>query len=197
MSSSNNRKRSHDNSDDDYNNYKHARNKSYDRGDTYSNHSRYSSHGGEMGNDAHSKDTSRHSGYTHNRKDDYKSNNRTDDIGRDNNVKDGYKDRNIPEENRRSKHEKVTQAKKPVHGADSSINEDDDQSDEMSGNPPEGDEDFMKLFGFSDFDTTKGKTVYDNSHSAAVGKAAKNKGRQYRQYMNRRGGFNKPLAKMG
>jgi U4/U6.U5 tri-snRNP-associated protein 3 len=56
----------------------------------------------------------------------------------------------------------------------------DDDNDEMS---------MMKLMGFSDFNTTKGKHVPGNDTYAAniVQK------RKYRQYMNRRGGFNRPL----
>jgi len=51
------------------------------------------------------------------------------------------------------------------------------------------DTDMMKLMGFSDFNTTKGKHVAGNDTSASniVQK------RKYRQYMNRRGGFNRPL----
>jgi len=47
----------------------------------------------------------------------------------------------------------------------------------------------MKLMGFSGFDTTKNKHVpgTDASGSNVVQK------RKYRQYMNRRGGFNRPL----
>lgn len=61
-----------------------------------------------------------------------------------------------------------------------------------------GEEEQMKrLIGFSGgFASTKGKEVEDNSKSAAKGAAAKNKARKYRQYMNRKGGFNRPLDKM-
>ena len=53
------------------------------------------------------------------------------------------------------------------------------------------------LLGFSgDFGSTKGKAVEDNQKSAAKGAANKNKARKYRQYMNRKGGFNRPLDKM-
>ena len=53
------------------------------------------------------------------------------------------------------------------------------------------------LLGFSGgFGSTKGKAVTDNQNSAARGAASKNKGRKYRQYMNRKGGFNRPLDKM-
>lgn len=59
------------------------------------------------------------------------------------------------------------------------------------------DEEQMKrLLGFDGFGSTKGKTVQDNHSSAARGVAAKNKARKYRQYMNRKNGFNRPLEKM-
>ena len=49
----------------------------------------------------------------------------------------------------------------------------------------------MKIMGFVGFDTTKGKHVEDGSANAhAVNIQQK---RKYRQYMNRKGGFNKPL----
>ena len=54
----------------------------------------------------------------------------------------------------------------------------------------------MEMMGFGGFGTTKGKAVEDNHSSAARGAASKNKGRKYRQYMNRKGGFNRPLDKM-
>lgn len=56
------------------------------------------------------------------------------------------------------------------------INEDDDEETKM-----------MKLMGFGGFDTTKNKHVPGTDASAAnVRKPLK-----YRQYMNRRGGFNR------
>lgn len=57
-------------------------------------------------------------------------------------------------------------------------------------------EQMQKLFGFGGFDSTKGKPVADNQNSASTGLASKNKARKYRQYMNRKGGFNRPLDKM-
>ena len=48
----------------------------------------------------------------------------------------------------------------------------------------------MKLMGFGGFDSTKGKKVPGNDHNH--GSNIQNK-RKYRQYMNRRGGFNRPL----
>jgi U4/U6.U5 tri-snRNP-associated protein 3 len=53
-----------------------------------------------------------------------------------------------------------------------------------------------KLMGIQGFGSTKGSKVEDNQNSAARGVAAKNKARQYRQYMNRKNGFNRPLEKM-
>lgn len=70
-------------------------------------------------------------------------------------------------------------------GGDDDSEEDDDEQKEM-----------LQLMGFGGFGTTKGKAVADNQSSAARGAAAKNKGRKYRQYMNRKGGFNRPLDKM-
>lgn len=57
-------------------------------------------------------------------------------------------------------------------------------------------EQMKKLMGIQGFGTTKGKQVDDNKTSAARGVAAKNKARKYRQYMNRKNGFNRPLEKM-
>ena len=47
----------------------------------------------------------------------------------------------------------------------------------------------MKIMGFAGFDTTKNKKVSDNVHGN-VHVLVK---RKYRQYMNRKGGFNRPL----
>jgi U4/U6.U5 tri-snRNP-associated protein 3 len=59
------------------------------------------------------------------------------------------------------------------------------------------DEQMTKLLGFSGaFGSTKGQAVEDNQSTAARGVAAKNKARKYRQYMNRKNGFNRPLEKM-
>ncbi|GAB5035257.1 duf1777-domain-containing protein [Nannochloropsis oceanica] len=51
------------------------------------------------------------------------------------------------------------------------------------------------LLGFSHFDTTHEKPVEDNQKGAAKGAVAKSGRRTYRQYMNRRGGFNRALDK--
>ncbi|CEF63804.1 U4/U6.U5 small nuclear ribonucleoprotein 27 kDa protein [Strongyloides ratti] len=50
-------------------------------------------------------------------------------------------------------------------------------------------EEMMKVMGFGNFSTTKNKKVEGND----VGCVNIKKSRKYRQYMNRKGGFNKPL----
>lgn len=56
----------------------------------------------------------------------------------------------------------------------------------------EEEKEMAKLLGFSSFDTTKGKKVPGNQ----VGAVRVVKKRRYRQYMNRKGGFNRPLDKV-
>ena len=76
---------------------------------------------------------------------------------------------------------------------------DDEDGDGVIGLGIEGltpEEEMQRMMGFGGFDSTKGKVVVDNHEGAARGLGAKNKGRKYRQYMNRRGGFNKLLAKV-
>ena len=65
--------------------------------------------------------------------------------------------------------------------------EEDEQADE---------EEMNRLLGFGGFGSTKGKQVIDNAEGPSAGAAAKHKERKYRQYMNRKGGFNRPLSKM-
>lgn len=60
---------------------------------------------------------------------------------------------------------------------------------ELEGKSPEEIE-MLKVMGFANFDTTKGKHVDGSCNAYAVNIQQK---RKYRQYMNRRGGFNKPL----
>ena len=58
-------------------------------------------------------------------------------------------------------------------------------------------EQMKALLGFGGgFGSTKGEKVEDNHVSSARGAAAKHKARKYRQYMNRKNGFNRPLEKM-
>lgn len=53
----------------------------------------------------------------------------------------------------------------------------------------DADKEMMQFMGFTGFDTTKNKHVEGN----AMGESKINRARRYRQYMNRRGGFNRPL----
>lgn len=53
----------------------------------------------------------------------------------------------------------------------------------------EDEQEMMKLMGFCNFDTTKNKRV-DGNEQGQVHVILK---RKYRQYMNRKGGFNRPL----
>lgn len=46
------------------------------------------------------------------------------------------------------------------------------------------------MMGFGGFGTTKGKKIVGNN----VGAIRKEKKTEYRQYMNRNGGFNRPLS---
>ena len=50
-----------------------------------------------------------------------------------------------------------------------------------------------RIMGFSKFDSTKGKMVPGNN---LIGSVHVVKKRRYRQYMNRKGGFNRPLDKV-
>lgn len=55
-------------------------------------------------------------------------------------------------------------------------------------------EDLMKeMLGFGDFSTTKGGPVQENQKGPSHGAARKANKRNYRQYMNRKGGFGKPV----
>uniref|UniRef100_A0A1B6L163 U4/U6.U5 small nuclear ribonucleoprotein 27 kDa protein n=1 Tax=Graphocephala atropunctata TaxID=36148 RepID=A0A1B6L163_9HEMI len=59
---------------------------------------------------------------------------------------------------------------------------------DLEGKTPE-EQEMIKMLGFCTFDTTHGKKV-DGNEDGAVHVILK---RKYRQYMNRKGGFNRPL----
>ena len=83
----------------------------------------------------------------------------------------------------------VDETSAPTDGPSSSIT----NNDEMEEPPREDLEAKMmaEMMGFSAFDSTAGKDVGDpRCKMEAVKKKAQ---RKYRQYMNRRGGFNRPL----
>ncbi|XP_022920059.1 U4/U6.U5 small nuclear ribonucleoprotein 27 kDa protein [Onthophagus taurus] len=59
---------------------------------------------------------------------------------------------------------------------------------DLEGKSPD-EQEMMKMMGFCSFDSTKGKKVEGND----VGDVHVILKRKYRQYMNRKGGFNRPL----
>lgn len=59
---------------------------------------------------------------------------------------------------------------------------------DLAGKTPD-EQEMLKAMGFCSFDTTKGKKVEGNE----VGTVHVILKRKYRQYMNRKGGFNRPL----
>jgi len=65
-------------------------------------------------------------------------------------------------------------------------------SEETAADADDEEARMMALMGFGGFDTTKSKPVEGNQRGAAK----VNKQRTWRQYMNRRGGFNRPLDKI-
>ncbi|KAG8933544.1 hypothetical protein FRC02_011655 [Tulasnella sp. 418] len=67
-----------------------------------------------------------------------------------------------------------------------------DQEPEEGEDVPDPDEAMMAMMGFGGFGTTKGHTVQGNQEGAVDVKQQ----RTWRQYMNRKGGFNRPLDKI-
>lgn len=80
-----------------------------------------------------------------------------------------------------------TQKKSPI---DKNLNQDFETTnvDHNSGKSLE------EILGFTSFSSSKNTKVSSNFKSAAKGAKHKIIKRQYRQYMNRPGGFNRPLA---
>ncbi|RMJ07467.1 hypothetical protein CDV36_012932 [Fusarium kuroshium] len=72
--------------------------------------------------------------------------------------------------------------KSPVRDDAAEGDEMDAEDDEMAA--------MQAMMGFGGFGTTKNKKVVGNN----VGAVAKEKKTEYRQYMNRQGGFNRPLS---
>lgn len=62
----------------------------------------------------------------------------------------------------------------------------------MSEDMTDEDKMMQQIMGFQGFDTTKNKKV-DGNNVYAINKKVE---RKYRQYMNRKGGFNRPLEFM-
>lgn len=71
---------------------------------------------------------------------------------------------------------------------------DDEQQQQPQLDEEQRQEELMKqMLGFTGFNSTKGKKVEGNDK---IGKIRVVKKRKYRQYMNRKGGFNRPLDKV-
>jgi U4/U6.U5 tri-snRNP-associated protein 3 len=101
---------------------------------------------------------------------------------RDRRRKGGRDSRSVSRSKSRDrKAESIIKPKKTIEVID--LNDDD-----MEGKTEE-EADMMKLMGFAGFDSTKGKHIGGNDVSAVHHVVV----RKYRQYMNRRGGFNRPL----
>ena len=82
-------------------------------------------------------------------------------------------------------------------GTTDAPSDDDDVDMDGSDNNNNVQEQMQRLLGFAgEFGPTKGVAVESNHTTAATGVAAKHKARKYRQYMNRKNGFNRPLDKM-
>uniref|UniRef100_A0AC34FW36 U4/U6.U5 small nuclear ribonucleoprotein 27 kDa protein n=1 Tax=Panagrolaimus sp. ES5 TaxID=591445 RepID=A0AC34FW36_9BILA len=98
---------------------------------------------------------------------------------------------------RRSRSPKHGLEYEKVRGRDHDKDRDRSKKEKHRPSPPKIDldslanaeDDMMKMMGFGGFDTTKNKKVEGNMD----GIAKVNKPRKFRQYMNRKGGFNRPL----
>ncbi len=88
---------------------------------------------------------------------------------------------------------KDTESAKSISTA--SVNKVIDNEDFANEAGAEQDDEMMRLMGFSSFGSTSGRHVEDND-GVARGAVSKSKQRKYRQYMNRTGGFNRPLEKV-
>lgn len=95
------------------------------------------------------------------------------------------RDRSRSKDNERSS----KRSKRQRGGASSSASTRPNVSEaDLEGKTPE-EQEMMKAMGFCGFDTTKNKKV-DGNDAGEVHVILK---RKYRQYMNRKGGFNRPL----
>ena len=75
--------------------------------------------------------------------------------------------------------------------ADKVLREERNEKNLLQGMPNE-EEEMMKMMGMGEFGTTKNKQVKTNKGKETTGKNIPIE-RKYRQYMNRKGGFNRPL----
>mmetsp|Transcript_68184 Transcript_68184/g.200224 ORF Transcript_68184/g.200224 Transcript_68184/m.200224 type:complete len:145 (-) Transcript_68184:126-560(-) len=101
------------------------------------------------------------------------------------------KDKREKSRGRSEEKEKRDKRKDRSESSSSKSSEDDEEMKDfaiLSTDMPE-EQMMAKMMGFNAFDTSKGKD-HSGSDLSDVKRATK---RQYRQYMNRRGGFNRPL----
>lgn len=82
---------------------------------------------------------------------------------------------------RRSRADKEEEEAAPQDDGDEMVDVD-EEDDDMAA--------MQAMMGFGSFGTTKGKKVVGNN----AGAVRKEKKSEYRQYMNRQGGFNRPLS---
>ena len=97
------------------------------------------------------------------------------------------------EEDKRKRMEKLREELNMEDAADAPVKKIQTLDDVTSMEP---DEAIAALMGIQQFGSTKGKKVLDNHVGPAKGATSSKKERKYRQYMNRKGGFNRPLDKI-
>ncbi|XP_068577221.1 U4/U6.U5 small nuclear ribonucleoprotein 27 kDa protein [Cebidichthys violaceus] len=101
----------------------------------------------------------------------------------------------------RSPHRRRSRSPPRRHRSSSSPSEERKDSKEKSAKPitisaedmegkTEEEIEMMKLMGFGSFETSKGRKTDGSVNAFAINVSMK---RKYRQYMNRKGGFNRPL----
>ncbi|CAD6577078.1 MAG: hypothetical protein TREMPRED_001855 [Tremellales sp. Tagirdzhanova-0007] len=88
--------------------------------------------------------------------------------------------------------EEMTGQKRRIRGDKSLVDGEGEGMEDGGSDDDDGEEGIATMMGFGGFGTTKGK----GNGSNADGAIKVHKQRTWRQYMNRRGGFNRPLEKM-
>ncbi|KAF5391413.1 hypothetical protein D9757_001950 [Collybiopsis confluens] len=126
---------------------------------------------------------------------DHRERHRDDRRERDSRKRDDEKDKekDRPRETDREREREATKRAEPQDpGHPESNPNDNDAVDTETGPELDDEAAMMAAMGMSGFGTTKGKHVEGNQEGASNLK----KTRTWRQYMNRRGGFNRPLDKI-
>lgn len=120
-------------------------------------------------------------------------------VSRNSEVDSNYRDRSS-ERSKGSANKRPTPYSDEIYSQDKQHLEKDDitqvrgrtkeRSDNIEGEDEDESDGMLSLMGFSGFGTTKGKHV----NAAKGGALKKEKSSEYRQYMNRAKGFNRPLS---